>query len=337
MFLYRSRDKGSAFIVALWALLVLGSLALAVNSYVWPQLNVAGKLRDRAKLHYLAEAALKRAIAEVSTDEIMAYDALKDPWSSNEAVFKDAPLGDSVYSVKYTVTNPETGEGNIRYGLIDEERKISINTASQAVLVSFFEIVGNTSSAEASGIAASIVDWRDTDDTPLENGAENGYYMSLELPYPCKNGNFQVPEELLLVKGVTRQIFDSVKDRITVSGFGAVNINTADGSVLRSLGISGGLVDKIIDFRKGNDDKEATEDDGIFDNVSTIANTLSESKSLSKEELAELSNLAASGALTVRSDNFMGRCYGGIRGQEKTASVTFIFNRGKAVKYWRED
>lgn len=337
MFLYRSRDKGSAFIVALWALLVLGALALAVNSYVWPQLGIAGKLRDRAKLHYLAEAAMKRAAAEVSTEEASAYNALKDPWSSNEQVFKDASLGDSVYSIKYTVTDTESGEKSIRYGLIDEERKININTASREVLVNFFEIVGKTSSSEASGIAASMVDWRDTDDTPLENGAEDGYYMSLRPPYPCKNEGFQVQEELLLVKGVTRQIFDSVKDEITICGSGAVNINTADESVLRSLGISGALVDKIIQFRKGDDGKEATEDDGVFDDVSTIAETLSRSVGLRTEELAELNNMVASGALAVRSDNFMGRCYGGIRGQEKTASVTFIFNRDKTVKYWRED
>ena len=55
----------------------------------------------------------------------------------------------------------------------------------------------------------------------------------------------EVLDELLLVKGVTRDIFDKVKDRVTVYGTGQVNINTAGMRVLQSLGMSEELAEKI--------------------------------------------------------------------------------------------
>lgn len=339
---YRLRDRGSIFIVALWALFILGALAAAVNSYIWPQLRLARKVSERAKLHYLAKAALKRAILEISQDRIDSYDALKDSWSNNEEAFKDIRLADERFSISYSVSDdaeastPDAEEA-IRYGLIDEERKININMAPLSTLKNFFEVVGKTSLQEASDIAASIVDWRDADEIPQLNGAESGYYLTLKPGYPSKNGNFQILEELLLVKGMTREIFDAVREKATIYGIGAVNINTADILVLRSLGISPDLAEKVIDFRKGADGKEATADDNVFDNVSMIAETLTKSGSLSAEELAELKNILSTGAISVRSDNFMGRLTANIDGQNKRTGATFIFNRNKAIRYWRED
>jgi general secretion pathway protein K len=56
-------------------------------------------------------------------------------------------------------------------------------------------------------VADSILDWLDADDLYRANGAENDYYRSLKEPYDCKNGPMDTVEELLLVKGVTPEIF----------------------------------------------------------------------------------------------------------------------------------
>jgi len=53
----------------------------------------------------------------------------------------------------------------------------------------------------------SILDWRDPDDLYRMNGAEPDYYQSLKEPYRCKNGNLDSIEELLLVRGVTPELF----------------------------------------------------------------------------------------------------------------------------------
>jgi len=333
-------NKGSVIIVALWALFILGILALAINSYVRPQLSVAEELKYRTKMLYAAKAGLKMAIAEVLQDETDSYDALNDAWSNNEADFKNVAVGDASFSIRYeTSACCYGGEDaqNIRYGLIDEERKININTASSAVLVNFFEIAGGIDSQRAAQIADSILDWRDTDDEPRPNGAESGYYTFLKPPYLPKNGNFQVLEELLLVRGMTPEIFDSVKGRITLYGKGAININTADILILRSIGISAPLAEKIVNFRKGIDGIEATKDDEIFENISTIADTLKSKVGLTDEESAQLNGILGSGSIAVKSDNFTGYCAAEVHGARKPTIVTFVFDRNKTVKYWREN
>jgi len=60
-------------------------------------------------------------------------------------------------------------------------------------------------------VVDSILDWRDTNDFYRANGAENDYYLSLKEPYYCKNGNLDSIEELLLVKGVTLDLYHGKK------------------------------------------------------------------------------------------------------------------------------
>jgi DNA uptake protein ComE-like DNA-binding protein len=52
-------------------------------------------------------------------------------------------------------------------------------------------------------VAAAILDWMDTDDTPRQNGAEREYYSGMSPSYAPKNGPLESVEELLLVRGVT--------------------------------------------------------------------------------------------------------------------------------------
>lgn len=341
MSLYRLRgNRGSVLIAALWALFTLAMLAFAIDGYVRPQVTAAGKLKYRAKLFYIAKAGVKRAIAEILENDTSSHDALNDTWSSNEGVFKDAAVGDGSFSVAYETSDygwPAEGAQDLRYGLIDEERKININKSSYAVLVNFFEIAGNCNPQNAAEIADSIIDWRDVDEIQQPNGAESAYYFLMQPSYSSKNGDFQVLDELLLVKGITPEIFDSVKRRITLYGTGAVNINTADVIVLQSIGMSDVLAGKVISFRKGADAIEATEDDGIFDSISTVADKLDDAVGLTGEERLQLNDILAAGSISVASNNFMGYSIAKIHGENKPMTVTFVFDRDKAIKYWREN
>jgi general secretion pathway protein K len=60
-------------------------------------------------------------------------------------------------------------------------------------------------------VVDSILDWRDPDDFYRVNGAENDYYHSLKEPYDCKNANLDSIEELLLIRGVTPDLFHGKK------------------------------------------------------------------------------------------------------------------------------
>jgi general secretion pathway protein K len=94
---------------------------------------------------------------------------------------------------------------------------------------------------EIEDLLDAITDWLDVDDEVTRFGAESSYYLSLDRPYTCRNGAMQSLEELLLVRGVTPELFYGTEDVpgiesfLTVSGDGKVNINTAHPLVLWSL------------------------------------------------------------------------------------------------------
>ena len=333
----RQTERGSILIVAVWSLFFLSALAVAVNAYVVSNLNTAAKIKNRAQLLYLAKAGLRLAVSEIANKTTGLCDTLKDPWNSDEKIFKEIACGENGNLSIRHMAYDEKGQEEYVYGLIDEERKININKVSRPALKSFFEISAGLTSREASDIAGAIVDWRDSDEEPSEGGAENGYYGALDPPYFCKNADFQVLEELLLVKGMTTELYNKTKERLTVYGTGSVNINTADEAVLQSTGIDPSVSEKIIRFRKGNDGMDATGDDRIFRSADSIIEDLLKLETLSSEETDRIRNILAMGLLSACSDNFMGKSEAKLKNGRDTMKVTFVFDRAGAIKYWREE
>ena len=76
--------------------------------------------------------------------------------------------------------------------------------------------------------------------------------------------NIALKEELLLLDGMTQEIYGQLKGLTTVFGLGMVNINTAQPDVLRAQGMDPDLIEKIQEYRAGDDATEATEDDKAF-------------------------------------------------------------------------
>jgi general secretion pathway protein K len=104
----------------------------------------------------------------------------------------------------------------------------------------------------------ALTDWLDEDDEELENGAEQGYYSTLDPPYAPANGPLLVADELLLIKGWDRRLVygdkehSGIIDYLTVVGDdGKININTAPVPVLKALSpeMSDELAADIIEFR----------------------------------------------------------------------------------------
>jgi len=86
-------------------------------------------------------------------------------------------------------------------------------------------------------------------------------------PYKAKNGNFDTLEELLLGKGVTREILygsgqkKGLIDFLTVYGkTDKININAAPKEVLMSIpGITTEMVEEILTFRQNQEIKNLQE------------------------------------------------------------------------------
>lgn len=98
---------------------------------------------------------------------------------------------------------------SIRFGLKNECDKLHLgrvmlwdSETPGAGRKALLQIPGMTPQA-----ADSILDWIDADTIPREFGAEQEYYSQLDRPYGPRNGLPESLEELLFVKGVTREAF----------------------------------------------------------------------------------------------------------------------------------
>jgi type II secretory pathway component PulK len=154
---------------------------------------------------------------------------------------------------------------------------VHLNRAGPDVLVRLLRQTGvDLRAAEA--IADAILDWRDPDDLHRLQGAESDYYRGLSSPYRARNADFEALEELLLVKGMTREIFSGtaagerlaellarrpderdfqageylgVARFLTVRGSGRVNLNTASSDVLVAMGVPPAEAQSIQQTREG--------------------------------------------------------------------------------------
>jgi general secretion pathway protein K len=263
----RRAESGLALMVVLWILAFLSIVFTAFTFSMRTELAAAGNFREDAEAYYLAEAGVYRAAAEIinadrnADPDSWVYDALKEHWHSNPAVYENVSLGRGRYWV----------------GVTDEESKIPLNAATETMLRRLFWNSGVKDGRRLSVIVDSVMDWRDPDKLHRVNGAEDDYYLSLPVPYKARNGNFETIEELLLVKGMSPEIlygnisspgrqaelkeqapgerqlasgeYLGVAQHLSVISAGQVNVNTASAEVLMALGLTASEVRFALDRR----------------------------------------------------------------------------------------
>ena len=87
------------------------------------------------------------------------------------------------------------------------ESKFNINSADQPLLQQTLTAMGADANA-ISVVTDSILDWIDPDDATRPAGAETDYYLGQLPSYNAKNAPIDNLDELQLVKGVTRDMFN---------------------------------------------------------------------------------------------------------------------------------
>ncbi|HNW40169.1 MAG TPA: type II secretion system protein GspK [Candidatus Omnitrophota bacterium] len=337
IFLSEAKSRGSILIVALWSLCLLSAFAVILNYQVRQELALAIRLDQRDRLRLIAEAGVDQAIMELKSNPEKMYYCLADSWSNNPAAFKNIQVGSGEFSLTHSYPEKKSGLMQTGYGCVDEESKININKAESGVLERLFRIVLACDEIQAQELAASILDWRDEDSAlSIPTGsAEDDYYTNLPFPYAAKNSAFEVLEELLLVKGFSDNVFEKIKDYVTIYGEGRVNINTANEVVLFALGLDEKIVDRIAAYRAGEDELIGTLDDNVFAAASDIVPTLSQIYQFSPSEL-ERFNLVANLFLGVSSSNFLIKATASLT--EKNSQTVFcVVKRDGKILYWRED
>jgi len=330
------KSRASILIVALWSLCLLSVFAVILNSQVRQSLVLASRLDQKARLRLIAQAGLDKAITEVKDDSETGYDYLGEAWNNRPGAFQNIKVGDGEFDVAYSYPDPKSGSWITGFGCVDEESKININRADLKTLERLFMTVLSYDETQAQELAACILDWRDADgETSLPVGsAEYLYYSGLPFPYAPKNADFEVPEELLLVKGFSENVFEKIKDYVTIYGEGKVNINTANAVVLFALGLDEDLASKIIAYRAGKDKLTGTSDDNIFISAPAIVPMLSQEYSLSPSQVEQLSLVA--GSLGVSSNYFLAKVNARLNNRY-ILTASGVFKRNGKVLYWREN
>ena len=192
----KSESRGMALVLTLWILAAMVVLAGGVGVLARTEVQVSRNYADMIRCRWAARAGENRAAVEVEA-------LSQKPLTS---------LGDSGLSLTSEGEGIDLGDASFEAIIEDEAGKVNINTAPRKTLENLF------GSRE---VADCIIDWRDKDDQPRALGAESRYYSDLRTPYKAKNGPFDTVQELLLVKGINREMLTSPA--------------TADGRTLENL------------------------------------------------------------------------------------------------------
>lgn len=134
-------------------------------------------------------------------------------------------------------------------------------------------------------IIDSLIDWIDSGDGEEEYGAEESYYQSLTPPYSCKNGPVESIEELLLVKGITRDLLYGTKEKpplasllTTLGDDGKININSVGLPLLQAIAmeLDKNSAKKMISFREEEKNKGQLADPQWYTSVPSFPNDIAD-------------------------------------------------------------
>ena len=236
-------------ILTLLVISLIVMLTLQFNISMRTDLTSSVNFKDGVLLNAVGRSGFNCAMGLLSEDgSANEFDTLTEIWARSEG-FSEA--SGSMFE-----------EGRFMVVISDLSGKIQINQLvdkNGKVVKAQRELLERFLGLEAFGIdpdgvtnlVDAMKDWIDTDDNVTRFGAENGYYRSLEKSYSCKNAPLEFLSELLLIRGMTKELFYGTKERPGISGYlsvcgdGRININTAPPIVLKAL--SEGLDDEMVE------------------------------------------------------------------------------------------
>jgi general secretion pathway protein K len=254
--------------MVLWIIAILSVMVLEFCFAMRTEVNITKNFKEELQCYAMAQGQVQRAIAELIYKHDPRVQQMRKtlkaeevPPEKREWVTDGRP---------YTLSSDQ---GTCEIRIMGEAGKVNINLVSDPVLRKIIGQFGLEGEARDT-VVDSILDWRDPGELHRLNGAKSEYYQSLKEPYNCKNGNLDSIEELLLVRGVTPDLFygkkvkkaeEGVKteegvrtDRIGLkdifsiySSGEQVDINSATSPVLRFvLGIPNEVAQLIVKARE---------------------------------------------------------------------------------------
>ena len=246
---YARGSRGSALLAVLWLSAALAAIAFSLSSTVRGETERTSTEVDGLRSYYLAAGAIERASLELL-------------WSVNTPDKRRIPQG-------ATAVNYNFPSGVARVEIIPEAAKLDVNKVLPEELYRLIVALG-IEPQRAQEITLGIVDWR----SPLAQGgsAIDEYYLSLTPSFRARHASLEEIEELLLVKGVTPDIFygtyvpipdaelgggprlaprTGLADCLSVFGsVQQVDANTAAPAVLAAIGLAPSAIQALVERRR---------------------------------------------------------------------------------------
>jgi type II secretory pathway component PulK len=276
-------NKGVALIMVLWVLLVLSLIAWGLGRRSAMEASLLETYRGKVRSYAAARAGINELLdllqkSSSPKDTLYSTGIVLESSKSPVDVYSHMDIGQNAYvSVQWPAAgfNIGGGEPHLEYGLRDEGGRININTIgtnNYQVLSALLQLKG-LSQADGDKLATAIVNY-----TGINAAASNNNsFMNLDhSALAPKNRHYENVMELLEVEGMTKEIFDQIKDDVTVYGDFQrgfwINTDTANNDVIQAVANAASRVNPSINaadiisqayaIRDGADNLSFTPDDG---------------------------------------------------------------------------
>jgi len=311
-------NRGIALITVILIISILVAVAIELNRSSRAAIYDAANLSDGIKLTYIAKSGFYGAAALLANSN-NNYVTLRDNWAHAEML---SAQSQTLFTDGYFIATVEDEAGKIPLNKLVNDtpdnpviKNILIRLLSQPEF--------GLDERKITEIVDSIKDWIDTDNSASPYGAETSYYASLDPPYEAKNAQLDCIEELLMVKGITKEIFNGTKEKpglaryVTADSDGTININTAPKMVLRALSpdINAEAADRMDEYRRKD------------------GNVLSDTA-----WFLRMASVPTGTEITVKSNYFKIISVGSMKNMEQSLSGV-VKRSGKSVQIikWRQD
>lgn len=242
---------GSALLAVLWLTAALSAIAFGVASTVRGETERVATSEDDVRATFLAEGAIQRAVLYLQ-------------WAGG-ATTPDG--GNPYFSTGQPQIAMQFPSGVATVDIIPESSKIDLNLARPEVLEGLMLNLGATPD-QADTVAAAILDWRKAASSP-EPSVFDQFYLAQQPSFLSPHASFQEIEELLLVQGMTLELFygtwfrqttdagsrlvprGGVRDCVSVYGStDRFDANWVEPAVLAAVGVSPDEIQALMDRRR---------------------------------------------------------------------------------------
>lgn len=221
----RARERGVALVLVLWSFMTLGVLALDFSRHMREDAKAGMNFAEETQAYYAARAGMQKALYEAT--ERMTGVGTPSASSGSGPDEEEDPVqaeSGSFHGYAYSVeVRPECGRIPInriaRRASSTGQAGPTANTHQSREflkrLVTNLLVGGNAAvegvdrreAAQIEEVVDSIIDWVDTNRKPEPNGAEVPWYVSNRGYRPFPPASLYSPDYLLLVRGVTPDLF----------------------------------------------------------------------------------------------------------------------------------